>query len=301
VTTIEPTANGDNSELSSPSFRNTSGRPLSDGHWLQAHHAAKLPERTAFAKRLAALAPRRLVDLGCAGGLWLDLLNGIMRADCEFVGIDSDSAALEEARRRSGSWSRPAHFLELDLEDEPDDIPESDLLLAFNVFPYLENPLGLIESLRARNAVSELAVRQYDGGTLRIGPMSSADRLLIDTSLHASTGSSTQFRHYDLDRTFEILLELKGVSTEIAFETTQRLAPFPQNFIEYFDGTVEWMHDHISDDARERLSQFLASHPSAGESLYFLEVDLVGILSLEPRRSSRGLEMPPATGAQTAP
>ncbi len=53
------------------SQENSTGRPLADAKWLENHHRAKLPERTAFAKKLAKLNPKNIVDLGCATGLWL--------------------------------------------------------------------------------------------------------------------------------------------------------------------------------------------------------------------------------------
>jgi len=78
------------------SEENSSGKPLANSSWLLNHHRAKIPERTAFAKRLAKLQPKKIVDLGCATGLWLELLNEILPLDCEFIGIDSDIESLEK-------------------------------------------------------------------------------------------------------------------------------------------------------------------------------------------------------------
>lgn len=50
---------------------NSEGFPLASTDWLAIHHRAKLSERGRFADRLAALKPRRIVDLGCGPGLWL--------------------------------------------------------------------------------------------------------------------------------------------------------------------------------------------------------------------------------------
>jgi len=69
---------------------NSSGKPLADANWLEIHHRAKLPERIKFAQKLATYNPKKIVDLGCASGLWLELLNQILPNDCEFIGIDSD-------------------------------------------------------------------------------------------------------------------------------------------------------------------------------------------------------------------
>jgi ubiquinone/menaquinone biosynthesis C-methylase UbiE len=119
------------------SLDNAAGKPLANAKWLEAHHRAKLPERTAFARRLAALSPRRIVDLGCATGLWLGLLNEVLPADCEFIGIDGDEQALDSALQRAESWQRQFSFLKLDLEADAADIPAADLTLAFNIFSYI--------------------------------------------------------------------------------------------------------------------------------------------------------------------
>ena len=71
-----------------------------------------------------------IVDLGCATGLWLELLNGIMPLDCEFIGIDSDIQSLEIANSRSKSWSRKTAFLRLDIEKDVTSIPSADMILA---------------------------------------------------------------------------------------------------------------------------------------------------------------------------
>ena len=76
------------------SQENSSGKPLAAASWLAAHHQAKLPERTAFAQRLSRLNPESIVDLGCASGLWFEVLNQFLPSECEFIGIDSDDELL---------------------------------------------------------------------------------------------------------------------------------------------------------------------------------------------------------------
>ena len=100
------------------SQENSSGKPLADTTWLEKHHRAKIPERQAFAKRLATLNPKRIVDLGCATGLWLELLNQTLPNNCEFIGIDTDENSLDIAAKRSKSWDRKSSFLQLNLEKE---------------------------------------------------------------------------------------------------------------------------------------------------------------------------------------
>ena len=98
------------------SQENSSGKPLADANWLEIHHRAKLPERSAFARRLANLHPKSIVDLGCASGLWLDLLNQYIPSDCAFIGIDSDKESINLAKHRSEFWNRESNFMQMDLE-----------------------------------------------------------------------------------------------------------------------------------------------------------------------------------------
>lgn len=260
-------------------WRNAAGYTLSSAEWLAAHHRAKLPERIRFVESLAEYSPTRLVDLGCATGLWLDLLDSVLPPNCHFVGVDNDSESLEIARERAKSWSRTSDFMLCDVTTDYSKIPTGDLILAFNVFPYLPSPRALLEHLHRDGPPSRTVIRQYDGATLRIGPIPTPDRFAIDSSLQAALASSGEFSHFDLDRTYEAILDT-GLSIErLEFELTERHAPFPDEFVEYFDGTVEWMNAHLSDDARARLKRALGGSPTHERSLYFVEVDLVAVVS----------------------
>jgi hypothetical protein len=65
------------------------------------------------------------------------------------------------------------------------------------------------------------------------------------------------------------------VLEEAGFELTQRTSPFPQEFVEYFDGTVGWLYEHLSEDARARLAYLIARDRA---TLYFAELDLTAVL-----------------------
>ena len=114
-------------------WHNDAGHPLADDYWLEIHHNAKLVERKRYAKNLAELQPKSIVDLGCATGLWLDICNDIFPDDCVFIGVDNDSSSLDIARHRSSNWNREVTFLQLDLEKDALSIPPCDLTLAFNI------------------------------------------------------------------------------------------------------------------------------------------------------------------------
>ena len=100
------------------SQENASGKPLADINWLSNHHKAKLKERTTFALQLAQFNPKSIVDLGCASGLWLELLDAYMPSDCIFIGIDSDKEALTVAETRSRAWKHSATFMKLNIEED---------------------------------------------------------------------------------------------------------------------------------------------------------------------------------------
>lgn len=258
--------------------RNTTGRPLAAGDWLAAHHRAKLSERQAFCRRLAALDPVRVVDLGCATGLWMEELNKVLPSKCEFVGLDSDSDALAEAEARSVDWDRRVTFEQVDITGSEYSPPSADLTLMFNVSSYLPDVDRLLCSLAEQSLY--VAIRQYDGAALRFGPMDDADRGLIEQSLRAAISGSEQIRHYDLDRLFDSIHRAPFKSVDVEFELFQRLSPFPEEFMDYYTGTLEWTVDLLSDTAAGRLRGWMNQrHQEPHRASYFVEVDLVGLLS----------------------
>jgi SAM-dependent methyltransferase len=264
-------------------WHNECGRPLSSDSWLEAHHQAKLPERKNFVKLIAERAPRRVVDLGCGPGLWLELCADVLKKDCEIFGFDSDERALETARERARDWAQSSRFETLDVEARSNEMPEADVFLAFNVFPYVSDPMSLLENIRSKLRPGGcLIVRQYDGALLRMGPMSDQDRKLIDESLMDSVIGSGQFKHYDLDRVFHTIASSSYPSKSIDFEVFQRVAPYPPEFRNYFFNTMQWTRKYLSDEARDRLDRWLevrAKDASTSPPSYFMEVDLVAWLS----------------------
>ena len=260
------------------SQENSTGRPLADAKWLENHHRAKLPERTAFAKKLANLNPKSIVDLGCATGLWLELLDGILPSDCEFIGIDSDKESLKLATQRSKSWNRKVKFLHLNLEKEVAKILPSDITLAFNIFPYIDNLESFIKALWERSPHGVLAVRQYDGASIRFGPMDTAIRQKMELDLRIATENSQKFHHYDMDRTFSSLRNSNYNNFEYSFELFERVSPFDKDFIPYYQGTLIWTCQHLSEVSANNLKKWMEADAFMNNS-YFYEVDLVALLS----------------------
>ncbi len=259
-------------------WANATGQALSSATWLEVHHRAKLSERTRFARSLVSYQPRKLVDLGCGTGLWLDTIDKILPRECKFIGIDSDPGSLALAQARASSWGREVEFIHCDLVRDFHRVPSADLMLAFNLLPYIPNALAILKHFREKRKVGRLVIRQYDGGTMRIGPLPSNDRQAIETSLHTTIRERSEPSHYDIDRAYQ-LAHASGLQIEkLNFELTQRHAPFSPEFADYLAGTVEWLKERLADDARMLFEQDLP--PGAGPApLYFLQADLIAVLS----------------------
>jgi len=257
-------------------WENATGYALSSPAWLDTHHAAKLPERMQFARSLIKYQPRRLLDLGCGTGLWLDTLDKVLSADCEFVGIDADPQALEDAHKRAKQWDRNSEFLRCDLVADHTSLPSGDMVLAFNMLPYLPNALAILEHLRGK--ASRIIIRQYDGDTMRIGPMPSDDRYSINSALRSALGKHGDPSHYDLDRTFQLIHASTLAIESLDFELTRRCAPFSPEFAAYLKETIEWMRIHLPGDARHLLDH-ISARLGSGDPLYFTQVDLIAILA----------------------
>lgn len=260
------------------SYENSTGKPLADNNWLEIHNRAKLPERTAFAKKLSALNPKSVVDLGCASGLWLEILNKFLPNECEFIGIDSDEESLNLATKRSKTWNRKTSFLQLNLEKDVLQIPASDLTLAFNIFPYITDLDSFIKALSLRIPRGVLAVRQYDGASIRFGPMPTAQRQKIEIDLRIAVEKSQKFQHYDLDRTFNALRKSNYVQANYEFELFKRISPFTEDFIPYYKETLSWTCRNVSDDTAKYFQEWI-NEDSLMLNRYFYEVDLVALLS----------------------
>lgn len=260
---------------------NESGKPLSSSDWLLHHHKAKIDERTAFAKKLFKYNPKVIVDLGCGSGLWLDLLDKIAPQQCEFIGIDTDEVILSQAISLSKTWKRKSTFISSNIENT-DQLPNADVFILFNIFPYINNPHLFIENIRKKLSKDGLlAIRQYDGASLRFGPIDHKKRLIIDQALYSSVGLSKQFRHYDMDRIFEVINKSSFIQKDIDFELYKRSAPFDNSFTTYYKNTIEWTMKYISENAKmileEWYNQYVLNHEK--NDAYFFEVDLTAILS----------------------
>lgn len=264
----------------STNWHNKSGKPLSSSSWLLDHHNAKLPERRQFVKDIMSSGIKTVVDIGCGSGLWLELFDEIAPPECKLIGIDSDQNLISEARAKK--WSHHVEFHSFDVVKSISSIPNADLFLAFNIFPYLDDPEKFIRNLKNKmTCEGKIIIRQYDGSNLRFGPMRQSDRYEIDTSLYTSVSSSNQFNHYDLDRIHEVIQSVNFENSFIDFELFKRVSPYDDDFFKYYINTINWTKKYISDSAKEKLLEWehLYLNRHTKNNSYFTEVDLVAILS----------------------
>ena len=256
---------------------NNSGKPFSAEDWLIVHHNAKLKERLKFATSVVSNSPKRIIDLGCGTGLWLDLFSKIMPKECELVGVDLDENNLESARKRSLAWDHPSSFLKASIEDI-DKVPEADLYLIYNMFSYLKEPSEFLRNLKTKlNRKGKISIRQYDGNLIRFGPISDELRFKVDAALRASVSTSLQFRYYDLDRTFRIISDSEFNQKSFAFENLQHVSPFDSNFSLYFEKTLQWIIEHLNHSLGQELINWYEK--SKTSHIYFIATDLTASLS----------------------
>lgn len=258
-------------------WSNSSGKALSDKKWLQIHHNAKLPERKAFSLLLSSFSPKSIVDLGCAHGLWMELLNEVMPIECSFIGIDYDDTSIESAIKRSSNWTRHVEFLKLDLNKEAHLIPPADLTLAFNILCYISDIDDFICEIHSKSQNGRLAIRQYDGDSIRFGPMNTGDRQRIERNLRLSLEGNRKFNHFDMDRVFNAINSCEYRNKEISFELFARESPFDEYVYEYYVETLKWTEQFLSGSTKTRFDTWLQDN--ANSKTYFYEVDLVSILS----------------------
>ncbi len=263
-------------------WHNIAGKPLSSTEWLTTHHLAKIDSRKKFVSMLLSFNPKKIVDLGCGIGLWLEIFNEMAPLDCELIGIDMDKSALEEASIRSKNWKRKVQFINADFANK-NSIPNADMYLAFNIFPYVFDAEDLLNTLYKKTKNNGmLVVRQYDGGILRFGPLEQIRRIRLDTSIFNSVNNNDSFHHYDMDRVFELLNKSDFRKKDINFELFQAKSPYSNDFLKYLYETIRWNILYVNEIVQHELHMWLENYLQGTEqdkNSYFIGVDLVGILT----------------------
>ena len=203
-----------------------------------------------------------MIDIGCGYGFWLNIFDDINPSTCSFTGIDIDESAIKHFKNRTANWKRPINYLCIDIQKDIQKIPKADMFLVFNVFPYIKKPEYFLNALKKKlNEGGKIVIRQYDGSTLRFGPMDNSERTLIDTSLFSSLSHSEEFGHYALDKIFSLVNSTSEFeSKNIYFELFQRVYPYQDSFEEYFRNTIEWTLRYVSEKAKKRLKYWYKNH-----------------------------------------
>jgi hypothetical protein len=205
-------------------------------------------------------------------------MDELLPPECEFIGMDSDGAAIAQATQRAKSWSRRSSFIEFDLNAQLRDLPQADLTMLFNVSCYVDDLDEMFGCLARRPG--HLAVRQYDGAALRFGPMDPEDRVFIEESHRQAVKGRCEFRHYDLDRLYTAIERAPFTQRDVSFELFARRSPFPEDCLEYLVGTMWWMFNYLSEEATERLGSWWSDRQQDPTlPTYFTEVDLCAILA----------------------
>jgi hypothetical protein len=137
---------------------------------------------------------------------------------------------------------------------------------------------SFIFTLSCRTPRGHLAVRQYDGASIRFGPMPTNKREDIENDLRIAIEGSKKFRHYDLDRSFNVLRKSPYQQINVEFELFERFSPFPENFLPYFRETLQWTSQFLSEKSSDYLHSWIKDDPHM-QNRYFYEVNLVALLS----------------------
>lgn len=265
-------------------WTNEAGAPLSGEAWLKAHHAAKLPERLSYLRSQLLGGTQRIIDIGCGPGHWLSLTGEVLGKDFQYVGIDFDESSIRLAKKCRDAIGCDAEFINSDLNNLQVEFGRANTVFMFNMLPYIKDPLSLITQMADRlSPRGRILVRQYDGALLRFGPLPEQLRWDIERELRAALIGSEKFKHYSMDGTIEALgqaARISGRDLTISFERFYRVSPFPDAFFEYYESTLNWTCEYLSDPTRTKLEAWMNQRSSsAGHPHYFTELDLVAVLS----------------------
>lgn len=259
-------------------WHNNSNKPLSSVEWLNIHHNAKLKEREEFIKKTFPEDVKSIMDLGSGPGLWLDLIHKNIHKNCKLIGVDVDSNAIELLKEKFAKWDRETCYIQCDLDKDIESLPKVDIILIFNIFCFFEDPLLILNKLKNKlNDGGKIIIRQYDGGTMRFGPMEEELRQNLNSSIYSAVSGSKQFNHYDIDRIINIIHKSNFENIQMEFETIQKFYPYTKEFELYLTETIKWNIEYSSNIVKSKLNEWYNANKL--KNSYFLEVDLVSILS----------------------
>lgn len=112
----------------------------------------------------AALAPRRVMDIGCGTGAMLATLHPLLAQPAAWVLVDGDARLLTEAAARAASLGVDAQTLACDLLETPLPVGAIDLVTATALFDLVSAPwLDRFLAALAARRLPLYAALSYDG------------------------------------------------------------------------------------------------------------------------------------------
>lgn len=123
-----------------------------------------------LASKMAKMAPKRLLDVGCGDGYLINLLGAVLTG-CELLGVDLDQRAISFAR----AFGNPGHFECVEL---------SSVVGTFDV----------VSSVEVLEHVPDEVVRDFLD--LLLGKVSSSGHLLITVPADVTPVIPKHYRHY---------------------------------------------------------------------------------------------------------
>ena len=105
------------------------------------------PLRLGFINERAPLAGKRVLDVGCGGGL---LAESMAKLGAEVLGIDPAPENVEVAERHAAAMELPVRYLASTVEDLPADRTGFDVVTALEVVEHLADVPGFLAACAAR-------------------------------------------------------------------------------------------------------------------------------------------------------
>lgn len=127
---------------------NKSGEAYSGAEWLYNHFSIKSRGRFKYINSLPISSKDRILDIGCANGMWTSLFAEIISHKGRVLGIDKDpKSVLEASNKFKKEYLKGRLSFEV-LDIEKSNIPEGyNVISMFNSLSYIRDPSRLLQYL----------------------------------------------------------------------------------------------------------------------------------------------------------
>lgn len=120
---------------------------------------------------LPLIAGKRVLDLGCGGGLGTYLYSLVAE---KVYALDYDARAIEEAKRYPFPEGK-VEFLHGDILNIDFELPEVDVVVALEVLEHLEDPKAVLKRLKAHELVFSVPLHSLEVSTFHKFPIDTPD------------------------------------------------------------------------------------------------------------------------------